>query len=85
LVIGTDRLIVDVAGDIGVSAQLLGKWVKLERARLGPEPERVLDVSERAELVRLRKEVAELRLDNQFLGKAAAFFASRPGSRGVSS
>jgi len=26
---------------------------------------------------RLRKENAELRMDNEFLGKAAAFFASR--------
>lgn len=36
----------------------------------------VLDADERAELERLRKENAELRLDRQFLKKAAAFFAS---------
>ncbi|KXW71595.1 transposase, partial [Mycolicibacterium phlei DSM 43071] len=36
----------------------------------------VLDDDERAELERLRKENAELRLDRQFLKKAAAFFAS---------
>ena len=36
----------------------------------------VLDVDERAELERLRKENAELRLDREFLKKAAAFFAS---------
>ncbi|PQP53095.1 transposase, partial [Mycolicibacterium austroafricanum] len=35
-----------------------------------------LDADERAELERLRKENAELRLDRQFLKKAAAFFAS---------
>ncbi len=35
-----------------------------------------LDVSERAKLGRLRHENAELRLDNEFLGKAAAFFAA---------
>ena len=40
-----------------------------------------LDVSERAELERLRREVAELRMDNEFLGKAAAFFASKRNPR----
>ena len=34
-----------------------------------------LDLDERAELERLRREIAELRMDNEFLGKAAAFFA----------
>lgn len=36
----------------------------------------VLDDHERAELERLRRENAELRLDREFLKKAAAFFAS---------
>ena len=36
----------------------------------------MLDDDERAELERLRKRNAELRLDREFLKKAAAFFAS---------
>ena len=32
-------------------------------------------------LERLRREVAELRMDNEFLGKAAAFFASKQNPR----
>jgi transposase len=36
----------------------------------------VLDADERAELERLRRENAELRLDREFLKKAAAFFVS---------
>ena len=35
-----------------------------------------LDADERAELERLRRENAELRLDRAFLKKAAAFFVS---------
>jgi transposase len=37
---------------------------------------RVLDADGRAELERLRRENAELRLDREFLKKAAAFFVS---------
>jgi transposase len=36
----------------------------------------VLDADERAELDRLRKENAELRLDREVLKKAATFFVS---------
>jgi transposase len=44
---------------------------------MGAPPDSPLDVSERAELERLRTENSELRLDNEFLGKAAAFFAAK--------
>lgn len=77
LVIDTGRTIAPVAAEIRVGAQLLGRWVQAERARIGaPPPEAPLDVSERAELDRLRQENTELRLGNEFLGKAAAFFAA---------
>ena len=59
----------------GVGEQLLGRWVRQTRAD-GDDNGAVLDADERAELERLRKENAELRLDRQFLKKAAAFFAS---------
>lgn len=77
LVIDTGRTIAAVSAEIGVGAQLLGRWVGSERERIGEPPEAPLGASERAELERLRRENAELRLDNEFLGKAAAFFASK--------
>jgi transposase len=40
------------------------------------EVEPPLTVSERARLRELEREVRELRLEREFLGKAAAFFAS---------
>ena len=79
LVIDTQRTIVAVAGEIGVGEQLLGRWVAIERARMDDPPE-ALDINERAELERLRREVAELRMDREFLKKAAAFFAAENAS-----
>ena len=75
LVIETGRRIAEVAREIDVGEQLLGRWVAIERARMDHPPDAV-DIDERAELVRLRRENAELRMDREFLKKAAAFFAA---------
>ncbi len=80
LVIDTGRPIAAVAREIGVREQLLGRWVAIERARLGDPPE-ALDKDERAELDRLRVEVTELRMDREFLKKAAAFFVTENHKR----
>ena len=77
LVTETDRPIAHVAAEIGVGAQLLGRWVQLSKPA-DAVPDRVLDADERAELERLRKENTDLRLDRSFLKKAAVFFASDP-------
>jgi len=81
LVIDTGRPIAAVAREIGVGEQLLGRWVHAERGRAGGGTDAPLDGDERAELERLRREVQELRMDNEFLGKAAAFFASKQNPR----
>jgi transposase len=75
LVIDTGRPIAVVAREIGVGEALLGRWVGLERAR-SDHPPGAVDADERAELERLRVENAELRMDREFLKKAAAFFVT---------
>lgn len=75
LVIDSGRTIAAVAGEIGVGEQLLGRWVAAERARM-VDPPAASDLNERAELERLRAENAQLRMDREFLKKAAAFFAA---------
>jgi len=75
LVIDTQRTIAAVAREIGVGEHLLGRWVAVERSRMD-DPPPALDTDERAELERLRREVVELRMDREFLKKAAAFFAT---------
>ncbi len=84
LVIDSGRTIAEVAREIGVGEALLGRWVATERAKMEDPPE-ALDADERAELTRLRREVAELRVDRAFLKKAAAYVGDRCQVRGPSS
>jgi transposase-like protein len=78
-VIDSGRSVAEVARELGLHEVTLGNWVRDERRRIdaakGTELE-PLTGAERAELVRLRKQVAELEKDNAFLGKASAYFAA---------
>src|SRR5450759_290537 len=74
MVIETSRPITEIARDIHVNEGTLGNWVNKYRAEhVDDEP--ALSVSERARLRELEREVRELRMKTEFLGKAAAFFA----------
>lgn len=74
MVIETSRPIADVAREIHVNEGTLGNWVsRYRREHAGEEPP--LGISERARLKDLEDENRELRMKNEFLGKAAAFFA----------
>jgi transposase len=74
MVIETSRPIAQVARELGINEGTLGNWVAVYR-REHPADEAPLTLSERARLRDLEKEVRELRMRNEFLGKAAAFFA----------
>ena len=75
LVNDSGRPIVQVARDIGVNEGTLGNWVNLWRSEhAGEEPP--LGISERAELAQLRRDNQMLRMEREFLKKAAAFFAT---------
>ena len=86
-VIDSDRTIAEVAREFGIDPGMLSTWVKDERRRIAAAEvhgDKPLDAPERDELLRLRRQVAELEKDNQFLVKASAYFAAmqknRPGS-----
>lgn len=74
MVIETSRPIAQVARELGINEGTLGNWVNAYR-RQHPIEEAPLALSERARLRELEKENRELRMRNEFLGKAAAFFA----------
>ena len=75
MVVEESRAIPSTAREIGVNEQTLRNWVhEYRRNHASDEPP--LAISERARLRELEKEVRELRSEKEFLGKAAAFFAS---------
>ena len=74
LVINTGRTVAVVARELGINEATLGRWVNSQKHREGAG-DTPLSESEQVELARLRKEVAELKLDRAFLKKASLFFA----------
>ena len=76
LVLDTGSTIASVARDLGLGESVVGRWVKLERERRqgvsagGPDPREM-----EAEITALRRRVRQLEKENEFLGKASAFFA----------
>jgi transposase len=74
MVIETSRPIAVVARDLGLLEGTLGNWVNAYR-KSHPVEEQPLALPDRARLKELERENRELRLQNEFLKKAAAFFA----------
>jgi transposase len=67
------------ADNLGISLSAIGRWVRAER---GPSTKHTADhsshvnLSSQTELVRLRKENEQLRMEREILKKAAVFFAN---------
>ena len=65
------------ADSLGVSLSTMGRWARAERS---PEPsspakKTILNLTDQAELTRLRRENEQLRMEREILKKAAVFFA----------
>ena len=74
MVIDGPRPIAEVARELGIVEGTLGNWVNAyRREHAGEEPP--LTVNERARLRELERETRELKMENEFLKKAAAYFA----------
>jgi len=74
MVIETSRPIAKVAKELGINEGTLGNWVSIyRREHAGEEPP--LTVNERTRLRELERETRELKMENEFLKKAAAYFA----------
>ena len=82
LVTEVSRPVKDVAAEVGVDGSTLRGWIR--RARLESMSKDEIEESElQAENRKLKKELTDSRMENEFLKKAAAFFASdnnKPGT-----
>jgi transposase-like protein len=74
MVIETGKSVAEVARDLGIHDGTLGNWVNTWR-REHPEPAEPLSPVERARVKEMEDEIRRLRMENEFLKKAAAFFA----------
>ena len=73
-VLETKRPIAEVARELEINEGSLGNWVS-EWKQHNPEPETALTPVERARVAEMEDEIRKLRMENEFLKKAAAFFA----------
>ena len=72
MVLDEGRPIAEVGRAVGVNAGTLGNWVGLERVERGERDG--VTVDERAELVDLRTECAQLRMERDLLKRSLAFW-----------
>jgi transposase len=79
LVRSTGRPINQVARELGLSHETLRNWVKRDRIDRGQGDPEELSSTEREELGRLRRRVADLEAEREILRRAAAYFAKEMG------
>ncbi len=78
IVLESGRAIAEVARDLGVHPGTLGNWVKHARADRVPG---ALVEGEREELVRLRREVSELRMQRDVLKRSVVLWVDEAMGR----
>jgi transposase-like protein len=74
LVISSGRPIAEIARNLGINEGTLANWVNTAK-KSGKLKEKPLDTEERARLKELEEENRRLRMERDFLKKAAAWFA----------
>jgi transposase len=80
LVFETGRPIAEIARELGINEGTLGNWCQIER-RKRETGNAALSEDERAELVRLRKEITELRMQRDVLKRSVALWVDEAMGR----
>ena len=70
-----DKSLSQVGRELGISGKTLWQWVRQAEIDAGKGPPEALTTTEREELGRLRRQVAQLQEEREILKKATAFFA----------
>lgn len=69
------KSLVQIARDLDLTESAVTRWVQQAKIEEGRGPAGALSRAERAELVQLRRENLQLRMEREILKKATAFFA----------
>lgn len=75
LLVDSGKPVSQIARELGVSANVLHRWAREERAVQSAGKTRVGAKAEQEEILRLRRELAWVTQERDFLKRAAAFFA----------
>ena len=77
----SDKSVARIAADLGIATSCLRRWMKQDDIDGGRRDG--LSTDERAELVRLRRELRTAKMENEILRRAAAYFAKEtlPGQK----
>ena len=75
LVLDEGKTVGQVSRDLDLTESAVRNWVKQAKIDAGKGGTGPLTTTERAELVALRREARQLRMEREILKKAAAFFA----------
>jgi len=69
------------ADHLGVSLSAIGRWSRAERSPAAalPGKKTALSLEDKTELIRLRQENEQLRMEREIIKKAAVFFAKEIG------
>lgn len=70
-----------VARDLDLHPNVLRTWVKQAKVDAGEGPPDALTTAEKKEIQRLKRELKRVRMERDFLKKAAAFFAREESSK----
>jgi transposase len=65
------------ADSLGISLRAIGRWSRAERGGTNPTSTKTatMNLADQAELIRLRKEIEQLRMEREIIKKAAVFKA----------
>lgn len=75
LILDGGKTVGQVSRDLDLTESAVRQWVKQARIDAGQGAPGALTTAERAELVALRREAKQLRMEREILKKATAFFA----------
>jgi transposase len=77
--LASERPIRQIAKELGINDRTFHTWVRKRKVELGSNGSLPTQVEDTAETKTLKKRMKELEMENEFLKKAAAFFAKEQG------